>query len=264
MINKIKNIYSFALKAAKSTLVNDEIRFWVGHGRFKKYKANIKILQAKSSKSVKNVTEYNLKAFDNIKTDFLMRRMKWLIFSALATETTSPDNNILVIGPRTENEILFLKGLGYNNVQGVDLISYSPWVKLGDMHNMPFPKSSFDVVLCGWTLPYSKIPQKVALEILRVTKQDGIIAVGLEHIPEKTLKKMKINFSRIKNSTLNPREIAHKRLNSCEDILGVFKKQNISEIYFRHDAPLKKVCPKRIQKISGLASSQVMICFRKK
>lgn len=264
MKKKLKIIYEIAKKISLSALINDEIRLWYGKIRFEKYKKHLRIYKDSKSQSVKNVTSYNAEALKDLTTDFYMRRMKWLIFSSLAIETVSPTSKILVIGPRTENEILFLKALGYKNVQGIDLISYSPWVELGDMHSMPFTNSSFDIVLCGWTLPYSKNPRKAASEILRVTKKGGVIAIGLEHIPSKLLNKMKNLFWKNNATDLNPREIAYKRLNSCKDILAVFERKKIENVYFRHDAPLRKEEPEKIQKISGLASSQVMICFRRR
>jgi len=249
--------------AAVASLANDDVRLWMGRRRFKKYQQNLKISAPSGSGSVRNAATYNAKALNNLAIDFYMRRMKWLIFSTLAVETTTPTSKFLVVGPRTENEILYLKALGYPNVAGLDLISYSPWVTLGDMHHIPFANESFDVLLCGWTLPYSKTPEVVAKEMLRVTKPLGLIAIGLEHIPGASLVKMMADAADSGQADLDPKEIARDRINTVQDVLAVFGEKNVREVVFRHDAPLRDTPPLQIEKISGLASSQVMVTFRR-
>ena len=47
---------------------------------------------------------------------------------------------VLSIWPRSEGEIfnIFAHGFELNNITGLDLFSYSPYIKLGDMHNLKF------------------------------------------------------------------------------------------------------------------------------
>ena len=87
---------------------------------------------------------------------------------------------ILSIGPRTESEILVLIGNGFHkkNIKSVDLQSYSPLIDVGDLHNLDFEDSQFDIVICGWTLAYSYNKQKAASEIIRVSKNNSIISVS--------------------------------------------------------------------------------------
>lgn len=259
---KIKNIIKFIKHGIAASLVNDEIRTWVGLKRFNYFKKNIKKFQIDSSLCLKNTLEYNLKALDNIEVDFSMKRMKWLIFSVLAIETTNYDSKFLFIGPRTENEILFLKALGFKNVYGIDIISYSPLITLGDMHKIPFKEDFFDIVICGWTLPYSTRPKDVINEILRVIKKEGIVAFGIEHVPSAHLKKMRKSRKIVQTDELDLQEIAKKRINTCNDIIKNFGRNNIKNVFFSHDAPLKEKRPTEIQKITGLASSQTMISFQ--
>lgn len=263
LISTFRRVHATVRSAAIASLANDNVRLWVGRHRFKKYRRHLKTFAETGSGRVHNVTEYNAKALNNLPVDFFMRRMKWLIFSTLAVETTMPTSKFLVVGPRTENEILYLKALGYPNVTGLDLISYSPWVTLGDMHHMPFADESFDVLLCGWTLPYSKTPEVVAKEMLRVTKSLALIAIGLEHVPLEALVKMMTDTNPIGIADLDPREIAKDRINTVQDVLDVFGETNVQEVVFRHDAPLRAIPSAEIEKISGLASSQVMVTFRK-
>ena len=87
---------------------------------------------------------------------------------------------LLSIGPRSEGEIfnLFSKGFELNNIIGIDLFSYSPFIKLGDMHNLKFKDEEFDVVLMGWCLAYSNDKKKVLSEVKKVLKPKGIIVIG--------------------------------------------------------------------------------------
>ena len=90
---------------------------------------------------------------------------------------------VLTIGPRTEMEIFHLIALGFKpeNIQGLDLISYSDYIKLGDMHDIPFDSNTFDVCISSWTIGYSTEPQKVIDEMCRVTKSSGLISIGYTH-----------------------------------------------------------------------------------
>jgi len=90
------------------------------------------------------------------------------------------DLKVLSIGPRVEGEIYNLVGYGFSlrNIRGLDLFSYSPFVDVGDMHDMQYPDNSFDVVISGWVLGYSDDKQRCADEMIRVCKNGGFIAVG--------------------------------------------------------------------------------------
>src|SRR5437660_7317670 len=46
------------------------------------------------------------------------------------------------------------------------------------MHKMPWPDGSFDVVLTGWTLAYSKDARVAAKEIVRVLRPGGLVAAA--------------------------------------------------------------------------------------
>lgn len=93
---------------------------------------------------------------------------------------------VLIVGPRTENEILLYLSHGFSggHVRGLDLMSYSPWVDVGDMHDMPYADSSFDVVLFSWVLGYSKNQKKAVAEAVRVAKPGGLVGIGEEFEPK--------------------------------------------------------------------------------
>ena len=66
----------------------------------------------------------------------------------------------------------------------VDLISSSPLIETGDMHNLRHADHSFDVVISSWVLNYSSNPQRAIDEMVRVCKRGGIVAIGLTYNPE--------------------------------------------------------------------------------
>ena len=82
----------------------------------------------------------------------------------------SPD--ILIVGPRTEGELFLFYAYGFDlkNIEAIDLISYSPLIKLGNMHNLDYPSNSFDVIQCSCCLVYSEDPQIALKELYRVAK----------------------------------------------------------------------------------------------
>ena len=92
---------------------------------------------------------------------------------------------VLTVGPRTESEIFMLTAAGFDpaNIRGLDLMSYSPLIDVGDMHDMPYPDNSFDVVILGWVIAYSRNPIKAIREARRVAKADAVFAVGCEYSP---------------------------------------------------------------------------------
>lgn len=95
---------------------------------------------------------------------------------------------VLSIGSRTEAELFSLVNAGFslNNIECVDLFSYSPYIKVGDVHHLEYPDNSFDIVVCGWVLEFcNNIPQACS-EIKRVAKTGGIICIGGMHHPSST------------------------------------------------------------------------------
>lgn len=92
---------------------------------------------------------------------------------------------VLSVGPRSDVELFGLLAAGFEpqNVTGLDLIAYSDWVDLGDMHAMPYDDDSFDIVMLGWVLAYSGDVEKAVAEVLRVARPGAHIAIGWEYTP---------------------------------------------------------------------------------
>lgn len=222
MINKFKKLY-------RSWLVEPYFRRLVTYWRlqyFVKIKKSLKTTD--SEKAFKVTVSHNLKAISQCND-----RMNLLIRPLSVIETVNRDSSVLVIGPRNEYDILSLIGHGFskNTVKGLDLITYSPFIQLGDMHSTPFKANSLDVIICGWTLSYSATPDVFAKEMLRIIKNNGLIAIGVEYSTmtqeagEELTGYSIQEFDRLK-----------ERVNSTKDILNLFE-GHVAHVYFDHNAP---------------------------
>jgi SAM-dependent methyltransferase len=89
---------------------------------------------------------------------------------------------VLSIGPRTEIELYYLWlffGFEWSNIVGVDLVSASPKIKVGDMGDrLPFADDTFDVVVASHCLEKSRDPARTRDEIRRVTRAGGRVCVA--------------------------------------------------------------------------------------
>jgi SAM-dependent methyltransferase len=202
--------------------------FQLRHFYFVRLRRRLRTLD--SADSFKMTLPHNLKRVSE-----WLPRMELLIKPLSVIETVSRSSRVLVIGPRNEYDLILLaaNGFGFRSVRGLDLISYSPKIDLGDMHAMPYADSSWDVVLCGWTLSYSATPQKAAAEMLRVIRDGGVIGVGIEYSTmseEDTI--ALVGYS------IEDHERLPERINSVEQCLELFR-PHVNDIFFNHDAPLR-------------------------
>lgn len=155
----------------------------------------------------------------------LLERPRYLIDPVMCLDKLGRSDlqsfKILTIGPRTEYEILMLYSYGFkpDNISGLDLISYSPWIDVGDMHDMPYSSNSFDLVIMGWVFAYSEDLEKVAHEVVRVTKPGGIISNGNNFIPDDT-------------KAFNEKRI---RMANCQEMLSYFP--YVDTLYFQNAPP---------------------------
>lgn len=167
-------------------------------------------------------------------------RMLDIMMPLFASESFRPDGSTLIIGPRNEHDLLLYASLGgtWSKARGIDLISYSPKIDLGDMHHLPYESDSFDAVICGWTLSYSKQPQKAIDVMMRVLRPWGMVALGVEY------SNMSIDYSRALQLLLDGDDFdmgfdggGRRILNSTDDLLSMLPADY--DVIFRHDAPLK-------------------------
>ena len=134
---------------------------------------------------------------------------------------------LLVIGPKLESEILSIRSYGIlkKNIDAIDLISYSPWIKSGDMHDLPYEDSTFDVIISGWVIAYSDNKQKAVDEMIRVAKDGAIICIGVGYTPSSNSEIIQ------KRGYLIGSE---ERILNNQFIFDLFK-ERIDKIYFKHD-----------------------------
>jgi SAM-dependent methyltransferase len=163
-------------------------------------------------------------------------RIKTLILPFVSIEKVRKDWKILIIGPRNEHDLLLLHGHGidWKGMTGLDLISYSPKIVLGDMHHMPFDENHFDAVIFGWTLSYSATPQNAISEVIRVVKPGGIVAIGVEYTDLK-----KDDSVAVLGYSIQEYDRLEERVNSTSAIRALFD-THLGHVYFDHDAPLKR------------------------
>ncbi len=133
---------------------------------------------------------------------------------------------VLSIGPRTEMELMHLVGVGFQpeNITGVDLISTSPWIDTGDMHALPYPDKSFDVVISSWVLGYSRDPQKAMDEMVRVMIDGGILAIGATYHPKAAKLEYKDEQAKIVGTVF-------RSVSQYKDLLG----GKLSTVYFEEE-----------------------------
>jgi SAM-dependent methyltransferase len=169
----------------------DELRTFVMLKRWREFLAKGGKVAAldkekESNDIVENTLQHNLR---QLGTEVAQSRPMGLLGPLLGMDQIAfhrHEAKVLIVGPRSEGEILLYLAHGFSvgNVRGLDLISYSPWIDVGDMHAMPYPDKTFDAVVFSWVLGYSKNQKKAVSEAIRVTKPGGLIAIGEQNEPQ--------------------------------------------------------------------------------
>jgi len=195
-----------------------------------------KLRTLESGNAVPMTIEHNLKSLRR-----RLNRMLLLIRPLSVLEQVPKGARVLVIGPRNEWDLLLLARHGFplRNQVGLDLISYSPNIRLGDMHAMPFADGEFDVVLCGWTLSYSATPDIACREIARVCKPGGVVGIGVEYFDgDQDAERQATGGYLLQDERLT------QRVNSVAQILALFPGHGA--VHFSHDAPLRRSAPRDV------------------
>jgi len=161
-------------------------------------------------------------------------RILKLIMPLTMIETLTADSKILSIGCRYEWDMLLMCAYGFRaeNVRGLDMLSYSPWIDLGNMHAMGYANDTWDAVVLGWVLSYSSEPERAAREIVRVTRPGGIISLAVTYYPPERLKEL----SQPGGDHSNAYVAGAQRRQTTESLLALFA-PHVDRIYFRHDVP---------------------------
>jgi len=211
-------------------------RYLVGLVRFQYFKIFRGIKKYYSPYMKPDTITHNSEIFKHIRTDFRMNRIKYLYGPLSAIEKININSRILLVGSRTENEILYLNAFGHHNIKAVDLISYSPLIEIQDIHNLNFNDSEFDLVILGWTMHYSHNIEKCVQEIIRVLKDNGLVAIG------------------------HDKGVVTERINTLKDIHDLFS-VNFNKSYFNYDAELSSLSSNEIYNITGFSFSHILTVF---
>ena len=168
-----------------------------------------------------------LKDFSNPRMDLLIRPLSVLEF-------LNNNSSVLVIGPRNENDLLKLLASGFtrSRIRGLDLMSYSPLIEVGDMHQTPYEDNRWDAIVCGWTLSYSRNPDLFSKELIRIAKRGCAIAIAVEYASLSYEEAVELTGYNIEDK-------GFQRINSVDQILQLFE-GHVEHVYFSHDAPLKR------------------------
>lgn len=236
------------------------IRIVIGYIRWVYY---YKILNRyrylKIKNSISGTIMHNKAAFVKFPlTDFTMYRMDRLISVVKSIEFINTNSDFLIIGPRTESDVFKLM---YNypgaNIESIDIITYSPWIKLSDAHNTNFDNNSFDCILSGWVIKYSEEKEKMLLEMIRIIKNRGLLLIGFEYYNNHIRKIDETSSKFLK------KDDKFDEINSTKDITHMLEKNKIDfSIMYEYDALLKKHETSEIYNLTKMHSTQVMVCYQ--
>lgn len=180
-------------------LIIPELRTKFCKFRWKARKRQLTFLDTLGPEVRQTVIEHNLTAFNYDAAFGCGNRMANLMYPLSILIQNKASAKVLIVGPRTEDDIYLAKALGLVNTKGVDLFSYSPYVELGDCHDLPFEREEFDAVVMGWVIAYCGDPHLALREAQRVLKPEGFLAIGWEWVPAN----QKENNLHIRGNTVN-------------------------------------------------------------
>jgi hypothetical protein len=187
-----EDLHSYNFSSLSQLLSVVQIRHLITQRRWEKFLQSGAQMQVHGSVDpgvFKETIAYNIEGITNsvpvlaslIRSELVFRPVMCLdhIYS-YQSQSVFPHLSVLLIGSRTEFEVLtaFSYGILPSKLSAVDLISYSPWITPGDMHNLPYAENSFDLIIMGWTMNYTNTPAKVGAEIVRVAKPGAVFSIG--------------------------------------------------------------------------------------
>lgn len=220
------------MKFLKSILIQllkyRRIRFLVVKYRYLFLKKNMRFYDGDSSSIAQKTVAYNLTAFDSASGFGCGQRMGLLIYPIVAYNTSNKIDRsklkILIVGCRTEDDLFWMKAYGFKNTLGLDLFSYSKYILLGDIHKTDFPDDSFDVILLGFMIAYSRDPFSIIKECKRILKPNGLLGISLDYIAPEKMDPNLYSTGEISNS-----------LNSSEDIISLLDSTIKHKVLFEYD-----------------------------
>ncbi|MEO5921079.1 MAG: methyltransferase domain-containing protein [Pseudolysinimonas sp.] len=219
--SKASKLRAMIANGFRQWLLIDPWRTLVGVTRYTFLQGRMKVLD-KVSDGVHDIAiPHNISAFKGrgLAAFGMANRMKLLLYPvATIREQEGATGQVLIVGPRTEDDLLLARGLGMRNVRGLDLFSYSKHIELGDIHKTTYPDDAFEAVILGWVIAYSANPAALIKECKRIVRPGGLLGFGIESNIDIRLK------PEARVGRPNP-------LNSAQDIVDLVKE----EIVFIHD-----------------------------
>ncbi|MCC6915393.1 MAG: class I SAM-dependent methyltransferase [Rhodospirillaceae bacterium] len=204
--------------------LNDYARYVISLRRYKEAKGQLKFTDDHDSLFV-DAIEHNVKGLESFGSVARTNRLIRPLYAIDRVFFKAHKLKALCVGPRTEMELFSMVGQGFRpeNIKGLDLFSYSPWIEVGNMHKMPYADNSFDVLIAGWVLTYSDDPDQACREFLRVVGDRGIIAIGATVLDEKG----RANEAQLGRTS--------KHYPGADQLLSVFGK-HVRNVYVRHES----------------------------
>lgn len=203
------------IRLVRQVLARERIKYLLANGALQR-------LAVDGERVAANTVDYNIEGAISA-ADLDRPSMMFDVIKAIGRVNTNIGRlDALSIGPRSEIEIFGMMAAGFHpdRIKAVDLFSYSPYVELGDMHQLPYPDNSFDVVFLGWVLSYSRDQAAVVRELVRIGRDRAIIVLAGDYSDD-----------RRDRSTFNS-ETTY--MQSCQQLLALFG-DRVGKVYFRHD-----------------------------
>lgn len=199
------------------------LRYWVVRLRYAWLKRSMRFADFNTPQIGTKTISHNLSAFKHPRAVFgCGGRMGLLIHPIVGYFTREREKQkILAVGCRTEDDVYWLRAYGFRNTYGFDLFSYSKNIIVGDIHRTAFPDNTYDVVLLGWVLSYSKDPGAIIKECKRILKPGGLLGIGIEHNPLQ--------------DTEGPGLVRSNLLNSTADVIALLNENMAHKIVFEYD-----------------------------
>lgn len=129
--------------------------------------------------------QYSLKAGKNMGHRYIEKPAMRSLLSSLV------DKSILLVGCGTGEETLLLEEFGASDIHGIDISKTSIRLatkaypthqfNVGDMHQLKFADTTFDLVYSSLAIHYSPKPLDVYEEIFRVLKPGGVLQFSVGH-----------------------------------------------------------------------------------
>jgi len=159
-LNKIYNIFNFFLKKSIKTNLNK-------YNTYDEYLKHQKIKTTDPERIQKWLNEEWQIKYEGFK-DIFERNILYI----------KDKENALCLGSRTGQEVKALQDLGLNAI-GIDLVAFSPYTEVGDIHNLKFNDGGFDFIFTN-IMDHSLYPEKFIFEMERVCKTNGVIIIHLQ------------------------------------------------------------------------------------